>query len=128
MLKRLAQTVPYARRLYDGLQSMRAHITALKQRVEALQASAAASPVVVPKRAPGFEAIHFVAAMTKRGGTVLEHLAAPWRCATEINRALRIGGETLQMTHQTWPLHETQRFLPHVGPGAALPVRLWHWI
>ncbi len=38
---------------------------------------------------------------------VLEHLAAPWRAAAEINRALKIGGETLHITHQTWPIHET---------------------
>ncbi len=38
---------------------------------------------------------------------VLEHLAAPWRAAVEINRALRMGGETLHITHQTWPVHET---------------------
>ena len=38
---------------------------------------------------------------------VLEHLAAPWIAAVEINRALRIGGETMHVTHQTWPLHET---------------------
>lgn len=38
---------------------------------------------------------------------VLEHLAAPWTAAAEINRALRVGGETLHVTHQTWPVHET---------------------
>ena len=38
---------------------------------------------------------------------VLEHLAAPWRAAIEINRALKLGGETLHITHQTWPVHET---------------------
>jgi hypothetical protein len=37
---------------------------------------------------------------------VLEHLAAPWLAAVEINRALKIGGETLHATHQTWPIHE----------------------
>jgi len=37
---------------------------------------------------------------------VLEHLAAPWLAAVEINRALKIGGETLHVTHQTWPIHE----------------------
>jgi hypothetical protein len=38
---------------------------------------------------------------------VLEHLAAPWIAAAEISRALTVGGETLHVTHQTWPLHET---------------------
>ena len=38
---------------------------------------------------------------------VLEHLAAPWVAATEISRCLRLGGETLHVTHQTWPVHET---------------------
>ena len=38
---------------------------------------------------------------------VLEHLAAPWLAAAEINRALRMGGETVHVTHQSWPLHET---------------------
>lgn len=38
---------------------------------------------------------------------VLEHLAAPWLAAGEINRSLKLGGETLHVTHQAWPLHET---------------------
>ncbi len=38
---------------------------------------------------------------------VLEHLAAPWLAAAEINRALKMGGETLHVTHQSWPVHET---------------------
>lgn len=38
---------------------------------------------------------------------VLEHLAALWRAAAEINPALRLAGETLHITHQTWPMHET---------------------
>lgn len=38
---------------------------------------------------------------------VLEHLAAPWLAAAEINRALKLGGETVHVTHQSWPVHET---------------------
>ncbi len=38
---------------------------------------------------------------------VLEHLAAPWVAAGEINRALKMGGETVHVTHQSWPVHET---------------------
>ncbi len=38
---------------------------------------------------------------------VLEHLAAPWLAAAEINRALKMGGETVHVTHQSWPVHET---------------------
>jgi hypothetical protein len=37
---------------------------------------------------------------------VLEHLAAPWVAAAEINRVLRIGGLTIHVTVQTWPIHE----------------------
>lgn len=38
---------------------------------------------------------------------VLEHLAAPRLAAAEINRALKMGGETVHVTHQSWPVHET---------------------
>lgn len=38
---------------------------------------------------------------------VLEHLVAPWLAAAEINRALKMGGETVHVTHQSWPVHET---------------------
>jgi len=37
---------------------------------------------------------------------VLEHLVAPWVAAAEINRVLRIGGLTMHMTVQAWPVHE----------------------
>ena len=37
---------------------------------------------------------------------VLEHLAAPWVAAAEINRVLRIGGLTSHLTVQAWPIHE----------------------
>jgi SAM-dependent methyltransferase len=37
---------------------------------------------------------------------VLEHLAAPWVAAAEINRVLRVGGLTAHLTVQGWPIHE----------------------
>jgi hypothetical protein len=35
----------------------------------------------------------------------LEHLAAPWIVAIEINRVLASGGLVYHQTHQTWPMH-----------------------
>jgi SAM-dependent methyltransferase len=37
---------------------------------------------------------------------VLEHLSAPWVAAAEINRVLRLGGLTVHLTTQAWPIHE----------------------
>ena len=37
---------------------------------------------------------------------VLEHIAAPWLVAAEINRVLAIGGVTYHLVPQTFPVHE----------------------
>lgn len=39
--------------------------------------------------------------------SVFEHLAMPWIVAKEINQLLKVGGVTLHMTHNAWPIHET---------------------
>ena len=38
--------------------------------------------------------------------SVLEHLAAPWLAAAEMNRVLRIGGYVFHLVPQTLPIHE----------------------
>ncbi len=57
---------------------------------------------------------HFLSEAVGRGTidgifsvAVMEHLAAPWLVAAEINRSLRMGGLTFQLVPQSWPIHET---------------------
>lgn len=38
--------------------------------------------------------------------SVFEHLAMPWLVAKEVNQLLEVGGITLHMTHNAWPIHE----------------------
>lgn len=37
---------------------------------------------------------------------VWEHLAMPWRVSLELNRVMKLGGEAMIATHQSWPGHE----------------------
>ena len=66
--------------------------------------------------APGVDLVadaHFLSRAVTPGSldgvfslAVLEHLAAPWMVAAEVNRVLRRGGETLHLVPHAWPVHE----------------------
>ena len=66
--------------------------------------------------APGIDLVadaHFLGHAVEPGSldgvfsmAVLEHLAAPWLVAAEVNRVLRVGGETLHLAPHAWPVHE----------------------
>ena len=56
---------------------------------------------------------HFLSHSIARGSisgvfsmVVMEHIAAPWLVAAEINKILKIGGLTFHMLPQTFPVHE----------------------
>ncbi len=66
--------------------------------------------------APGVDLVadaHFLSRFVTPGSidgvfslAVLEHLAAPWLVAAEINRVLRMGGETMHLVPHAYPVHE----------------------
>ena len=66
--------------------------------------------------APGVDIVadaHFLSRAIEPGSVdgvfsmaVLEHIAAPWLVAAEINKILKIGGLTMHVVPQTFPVHE----------------------
>jgi hypothetical protein len=50
--------------------------------------------------------------------STVEHLAMPWRFATEANATLRDGGLLFLATHHTWPLHMTPWDFWRFSPSA----------
>ena len=66
--------------------------------------------------APGVEVVadaHFLSRAIAPGTVdgvfslaVLEHLAAPWLVAAEVNRVLKVGGLTYHVVPHSWPIHE----------------------